>query len=170
MFNTLERKMTTYFAEAVTMDFILRGRFIPLGATLPFLNDRSRRFAQFEEVEIVPLVTGRQMGAIKRDNMTANKNLFVLLSFLDKGEMETVQIMPSHRPVIFYLSHFAVQGELHVNADARDKDLLDETRDFFALTNASIYPVHALASQPTRQVPLCFINVDFVHAYHPHTG
>jgi hypothetical protein len=170
MFSNLQRTIPTFHTEAVTTDYLIRGRFQPLGGVVAFLNDRSRRFTSFLETELLPLQVDRQMGAIKREEMTLHKNRFILLSFLEEGEVSEIQIMPSYRPVIFYLDHVAVHGDLHVNADAKDNDLLDELKDFYPLTNSSIFPIHPLAAKPTRQVPLCFVNMRYIYAYHVHTG
>lgn len=170
MFENLRPNITSYHAEAITTDYFIRGLFQSLGSTPAFLNDHSHRFAHFNDVEMAPLMTDRQMGMIRREWVTVNKNLIVLLSFLDKEEAAGVQIIPARRPVIFYLSQLAVQGQIHVNPDAHDKDLLDETRAYVALSDASIFPVHSVGLSPTRQVPLCFININLIHAYHTHSG
>lgn len=170
MFSNLQRNITTYITEALTGDYLLRGRFQPLGGVFAYMNDHSRRFSLMLDIELLPLAVDRQAGAIKREEMTVNKSRFVLLSFLDEVQVREIQIMSSHRPVILYLDHVAVQGELHINADANDRDLLDETKNFYPLTNASIYPVHPLAAKPARQVPLCFVNTKYIYAYHVHTG
>ena len=170
MFENLQRTMTTYRAEVLTAEYLLLGRFIPFGGAFAFLNDRTRRFAQFEDAEVIPLLADRHMGSIKREAMTVNMSLFVLLSFLDKEEIRDIQVMPSFRPVVFYMNQCAVQGKLHINADAKDTDMLDDTRDFFAVTDASIFPMRPMALQPTRQIPLCFVNMHYIYAYHRHTG
>lgn len=76
------------------------------------------------------------------------------------------QLLASKRPTAFYVGTFVIQGQLHVNQDARDQDLLDETKDFFAISEASVYPINKVMTTPTRRVPLLYLSRTMVQGYH----
>jgi hypothetical protein len=161
-----ELTLQSYQAEALTADFIIRAGFKPRGAFLIYMNDRSRSFVPFDDVELFPLAPDRQVKGVKQGLMVVNKTLLQMMSIVNPEQAQSVQLLQAKRPAVFYTSHLAIQGQLHVNADARDDDLLDDTRDFFALTDATVYPLRAIAVAPTRQVPLLLINRLHIQSYH----
>lgn len=165
-----ELTLTAYQVEALTADFIFRASFKPRGAFLIYMNDRTRTFVPFDDAELLPLAPDRQVKGVKQGTMVANKAHLQMMSIINSEQMESIQLLQAKRPAIFYTSHLAMQGQLHVSIEARDDDLLDDTRDFFALTEATVYPLRTLAVSPTRHVPLLLINRLHVQSYHAHTA
>lgn len=162
-----ELKLDTFQTEAVLPDYLFRADLRPRGSMLTYMNDRGRPFIPFENAELFSLAADRQVGGLRQSGiMTVNKSAILLLSLLKEEQAEKVQLLAAKRPVVFYVGFFAVQGQLHVNQDAHDEDVLEETKDFFALSQVSIYPLRPVATAPTRQVPLLLINRVRVQAYH----
>lgn len=168
MFSNLERAVQTFTVEAVSVDFIYKSSLRPLGELPTFLNDKRRNFLRFDQVEVQPVAKDRLTAGVRRDYMIVNRDKLLLISLLLPEEAGRVQFLDTKRPVVFYMGPFVVQGNLHVNADTSDDDLLDDSRDFYPLSDASIFPVQAVASAPTRKVPLLFVNRPLVQAYHAH--
>ena len=168
MFGNLERTRDTFRIEALTASYLLRAELKPLGEILVYLNDRRRDYVRFEEVELQPIAHARQMRGVKREMMSVNKPSLLLVSLPVAEEVAKVQLIESSRPVVFYLGAFIVRGKLHINLDASDEDMLDDARDFYAVSDASIFPLEKLAATPSRQVPLLFVNRPHVEAYHIH--
>lgn len=152
--------------ELILTSFLLKGKFSPLGELLIYLNDRTRNSILIDECELAPLAPDRQVRGVKQPSLVALKHQIVFLSLLESAQAQEIRILKASRPVVFYTRQFAVQGQLHVNTDARDSDLLDDNRDFFAVSNATIFPLEQLAQQPTPQVPLLLIYRSQVHTYH----
>jgi hypothetical protein len=98
--------------------------------------------------------------------VVVNKRYLKLLSLTEASEAAEEQLLASTRPVAFYTGHFAVQGQLHVNQDARNEDLLDEAKDYFAMSEVSIYPLRKVSMPPTRHVPMLFISRPLLQIYH----
>jgi hypothetical protein len=164
MFGELQLK--TFQVEVILGDYLVRAKFQPRGAMLVYLSDRQRPFLPFDDVEIYPLAVERQVNCVKQPNVIFNKSYLKLLSLPDEEDAKGEQILASKRPVAIYIGAFAIRGQLHVNEDARDQDLLDETKDFFAISEASIYPLRKVATPPTRHVPLLYISRVMVQGYH----
>jgi hypothetical protein len=161
-----ELTLTTYQVETFSADFLVRANFKPRGAFLIYMNDRTRSFVPFDDVELFPVAPDRQVKGIKQGLMVVNKTVLQMMSIVNPEQAQSVQVLQAKRPAVFYTSHLAIQGHIHVNADARDDDLLDDTRDFFALTDATVYPLRAIAVAPTRQVPLLLLNRPHIQSYH----
>jgi hypothetical protein len=94
-----------------------------------------------------------------------NKAHLSVVSLLRAEEVAEVTVPVTKRAAIFYVTQFAVQGQLHVSSDAPDEDLLDEMHDFYPLSEVSIYPLRPVASAPTVQVPMLWINRNLIQAY-----
>lgn len=169
MFGKVQLTVESYKVEAVTTDYFFNAKMQPLGNFVTFLNDRRWQYLRLDEAELFPLATDRQLRGIKRDTISLTKHHVNFISVLEEEESKRVQILQSHRPVIMYLDKFIVQGQLHVNADAKNDDLMEETRDFFAVTEAVIFPIRPVASPPARKAPLLFISRSKIQLYHIHT-
>jgi hypothetical protein len=161
-----ELTLTTYQVEALSADFLFRANFKPRGAFLIYMNDRTRSFVPFDDAELFPVAPDRQVKGIKQSLLVVNKSHFQIMSVINPEQVQTVQLLQSKRPAVFYTSHLAIQGQIHVNSDSRDDDMIDDTRDFLALTDATVYPLRAMAIVPTRQVPLLLINRLHIQSYH----
>jgi hypothetical protein len=161
-----ELTLPTYQVETFSADFLWRANFKPRGGFLVYMNDRSRSFVPFDEVELFPVAVDRQVKGMKQNLMVVNKTYLQMISISNPEQVQTIQLLQSKRPAVFYTSHLAIQGQVHVNSDARDDDMLDDTKDFFALTEATVYPLRAMAVAPTRQVPLLLLNRVHIQSYH----
>jgi hypothetical protein len=164
MFGELQLK--TYQAEIVLEDYLIKAKVQPRGSMLVYLNDRQRPFLPFDDAEIYPLAVERQVTSIKQPNIVLNKQYFKFLTLPNEEDAQNEQLLASKRPVAIYTGFFVIQGQLHVNADARDQDLLDETKDFFAMSDASIYPIRKVLTPPTRRVPALFLSRTLIQMYH----
>lgn len=160
-----EIKLRSFQVEAVLNDFMLKAELQPRGQLAAFLNDRNWSFIPFVNGEWIPLAADRRVAGIKRTFTVVNKAHLSVISLLRAEEVADVTVPVTKRSVIFYLAQFAVQGQLHVSSDAPDEDLLDEMHDFYPLSEVSIYPLRPVASAPTVQVPMLWINRNLIQAY-----
>ncbi|MCA9933618.1 MAG: hypothetical protein H6662_14480 [Ardenticatenaceae bacterium] len=163
-----ELKLPTFQVEVIIPGFLVRAAFQPKGDLLIFLNDQRYDVAHFDEVAMYPIMPDAQVKGMKQEMMVLNKKFISGIALLEEERLENVMMLASKRPFVIYTEWFAIRGNLHVNADARSDDVFDETKDFFAMTDASIYPVRTLRKAPTRKVPLLTINRHAIYAYHPY--
>jgi hypothetical protein len=163
----LELQLPVFSVEVMLPDFWARVNFKPLGSMLSYLNDKTRNNVRFEEAALMPLSIDKQVNCIKQAKVTVEKRNLALISIIDSEQAQSVQLLQSKRPVIFYISHFAIQGQLHVNADSRDDDLLDDSRDYCALSDVTLFPLRQLGvANITRKIPLLLVNQQYVQTYH----
>jgi len=164
MFREIE--LPTFQAEALLENYLLRATIQPRGDFLTYLNDRGWPTISFQDVELLPLAKERRVGAIKQDLVTINKSHLCMLSLPDAEQTKDIQLQVTKRAVVFYFVNFAIQGQLHIRPDAPDEDLMDEMHDFFAVSEASVFPLWPVASTPISRVPLLFVNRPQIQAYH----
>ncbi len=164
-----ELKLPTFRVEVIIPGFLVRAAFQPKGDLLIFMNDQRYDVVPFEEAEMYPIMSDAQVKGMKQEMITLNKKFISAIALQEEAYLENVMLLASKRPFVFYTEWFAIRGHLHINADARDEDVFDETKDYFGITDASIYPLRALRKAPTRKVPLLTLNRHAVYAYHPYT-
>jgi len=162
----MELTLPVFKVEVAMTDFLIRADFQPRGDFLIYLNDRAYSYLRFDEVTLLALSAGYQVSTIRQPYLSVNRRSVIYLSVLSTEEAEQLQVLQTKRPVIFYTSWCAIQGDLHVNTDARDDDLLDQSRDFFAVSNASIFPIRSITQSPASKVPYVLINRHALTAYH----
>jgi hypothetical protein len=169
MFGSLERNLETFRVEAFSLDYLVRAQLKPLGDLPNYLNDRRREFIRLDEAEVVPLVGDRHLRPIHREAVVLSKPNLQVLTIVETGDAVKTQILVTKRPVVIYLGQIIVRGQLHVNAEASELDLLDEARDFYPVTEANIYHLNSATPAYAREVPLLFVNRPLVQGYHLHT-
>ncbi|MEJ2746689.1 MAG: hypothetical protein P8183_02050 [Anaerolineae bacterium] len=162
----MELQLPTFSTEIITAQFLYRGTLQPRGEFFTFLNDR--RYLTFQMMDAVfhPLSEGYRINTLKQENINVNWQAISYVALLDETNLERIQLLQSGRLVAFYMQNLAIRGNLRVNLDAHDNDLLDETRDFLAVTEASIVPLRSLAVNPTPRVPLLALNRRLIESYH----
>jgi hypothetical protein len=164
MFGDLQLKSIQ--TEVILNDFLIRAKLQPRGSMIVYLNDKQWPFLPMTEAEIYPLAFERQVNLIKQPTVVINKQFLKVIGLMDPEEAKAQQLLATKRTVALYTGEFIIQGQLHVNEDARDTDLLDETKDFFAMSEASIYPIRKVLTPPTRHIPLIFFSRELIQVYH----
>jgi hypothetical protein len=118
------------------------------------------------DVVLHPIASGFRVNAVKQAGININWHHIIYIALMDKTDLERVQLLQSERPVTFYTHNLAIRGNLRVNPDAHDHDLLDEMRDFLAVTDASVLPLCSAAAAPSPRVPLLALNRHQIESYH----
>lgn len=162
----MEFQLPTFTIEAVTSHFLLRGNFQPRGEFFTYINDRRYLSFNFAQAEFSPMPSGYRLNVIKQESLNINWRMVTYIGLTAAADLERIQFLQSKRPITFYTDLLAIRGNLHVNLDAHENDLLDETRDFLAVTAAAVYPMRSLATKPTRELPLMALNRHHVLGYH----
>jgi hypothetical protein len=160
----------TWKVEIAIPSFLVKASFQPRGALTIFLNNQTYTSLNFTEVELLPLGADYQVKGIKQPLMNFNRGMIEFISFLEVEKAAQIQLLQAKRRVVFYTRSFAVRGDLHVNTEAPDENLLDDKFDFFMLTDATIFPLHPMSVRVTQKVPALAFNRKTILAHHTHQG
>lgn len=163
-----ELNLPTFNVEISTSAFLFKGEFEPKGDMLIFLNDDRYAVIRLDEAKLYSLANEAKIRGVKQPMIAVSKKEIMAVSILTTEDFEKVTLLASKRPFVMYTSTYAIRGNLHVNSDSRDDDIFDETKTFFAISDASIYPIHTTRQYPTVKVPVLFLNQNQVYAYHPY--
>ncbi len=160
-----EIQFTSIKIETVLTDYVIRGELRSRGDIVIFLNDRHYPTFSLYDCELHPLASDRRVEVVRQSLVTIHKNLVSAVGVLDEGVLKNAQLSVSQREVTIYTGRFAVHGMLHVPEDAPDEDILDESRDFFGVTEGAIYPLSPVATNLHPNSPLILVNRLTIQAY-----
>jgi hypothetical protein len=163
-----EIQFTNISIEAVLADYSIRGQLHSRGDIAIFLNDRNYPTFSVYDCELHPLAPDRRVETVRQELITIEKSESIAISVLEENALEMTQLTISKRKVIIYSGRFAIHGLLHVPADAPDEDILDEKRDFYGITEGSIYPLAPVGTDPITSSPLILVNRLTIQAYSVH--
>ncbi|MCP4358239.1 MAG: hypothetical protein GY796_09520 [Chloroflexi bacterium] len=152
--------------DVSTGNFLVRGEIEPRGDLIVFLNDRNRSSFPILNVQIIPNGPEYKVPTIKQTSFTVSQEHIAFLAMTSEADAQKVQFVQSYRPVVLYTNWFAIRGQLHVHGEARDDELMDPTKDFFAVTNVSVFPIRQTTHQPQRTYPLAAVYRAGVIGYH----
>lgn len=156
--------------DVSTGNFLIRGGIEARGDLLVFLNDQNR--ASFPVINAQVMADGPEykVSAMKQASFTVAQEHIAFVALSNAADVAKIQYIQSSRPVVFYTNWFAIRGNLHVSSEARDDELMDPTKDFFAVTNVTVYPIRKMTHQPQHNYPFAAVQRTGVVGYHVHEG
>lgn len=160
-------KLESWKIEIAIPNYLVRATLIPRGDLMIFLNNLTYTSFNFNDAEMLPLGTDFQVKGVKQSMMNISRGAISFLSVLEPQRAAQVQLLQSKRTVVFYTEWFAVRGDLHVNNETPNENLLDDKFQFFMLTDATIFPLRTMNARPVQKVPAVAFNRLEILAYHP---
>ena len=161
-----EIELASYPVEVILDDYLVRGEIQPRGDLLTYINDRNWEFVALRNCELFPIAKDSRVNAISQALIVVNKHHLCAMSVLDEAQVNEIRLHESDRSLICYINQFAFQGKVHVHSEAPDEDMLDERQEYYALSNASIFPIRPISAAPKQKVPLLIFKRDRIQAYH----
>ncbi|GAB4274255.1 MAG: hypothetical protein Kow0080_22440 [Candidatus Promineifilaceae bacterium] len=164
----MDLQLPTFNVEVLAPPFLLQAKFQPRGSFFIYLNDPRYLSFHFNDTKMSSIFPNYRIKTLKQDGMNLNRHMITYIALQEKADLERVQYLHSHRPITIYTENVVIRGCFHVNPDANENDLLDETRDFLTVSEADVYPIRPLTHTPTRHVPMLAINSQHILGYHAH--
>lgn len=159
-------RLENWKIEIASSNFLVRATLQPRGDLMIFLNNLTYTSFTFNDVELIPIGTDYQVKGIKQPMMNITRSAIAFISVLEPEKAAHVQLLQAKRPVVFYTPWFAVRGDLHVNTETPDENLLDDKFEFFMLTGVTVYPLRPINARPTPKIPAVAFNRHAILAYH----
>jgi len=147
-------------------NFLVRGEIEPRGDLIVYMNDNNNTSFAILNAQFMPDGPEYKVPAIKQSLITINQDRLAFLGVINEADMERVQFVQSSRTAVFYTNWFAIRGALHVHGEAKEEELMEPTRHFYAVTNATIFPIRETTHTPHRTYPLVIINRSEMIGYH----
>ena len=156
-----------YPVQVLTTHSHIQGTMEPIGPVINYLNDVDRRHIPLLEATVSPLTTN-PLGQVARSQLIIPKNDIVALYLDDAAARSGFQLLRRIERSIFYMPSLVCRAEFHLGIDTRWQDMLGLlVGDFFAVTNATVFPLIALPGPFPQQTDLLVLNRLHVQMLHP---
>lgn len=161
-----QAQMPRYPVQVLTNTYLVQGGLETIGAIVDFLNDRDRDFFMFIDATVRSLTLG-PMGKVARPQLLIPKTEIIALYLDDATARSSIQLLRRVERCIMYMPFVVCRGEFHLGADTRWQDMVSLLpTDFFAFTNASIFPLSPLPGPFPQQADLIVLNRKHIRMLH----
>lgn len=147
-------------------NFLIRGSLEARGDLLVFLNDQNRSSFPVIDAQVMADGPEYKVSTMKQSSFTVSQEHIAFVAVTNEEDAAKVQYVQVSRPVVFYTNWFAIRGNLHVSSEARADELMDPTKEFFAVTDVSVFPIRKMTHQPQHNYPLLAIQRSGIVGYH----
>jgi hypothetical protein len=137
------------------------------GLLQTFLNDETKGTFTLKQVLLYGLEVGNPAASMSLSELYIRKDECHALAFDQALPHEQTGLMPRTEPVAVYTSHYAIQGGLHMGADALLADVIESSKSIFVgVTDAYIFPLFEAQTAVVQQAPLVFVYRGQVRMHH----
>lgn len=160
-------ELPVYAAEVITSRYLIRGGFQPIGPVLAYLNDPTRRYANFIDAALLPFSAEHPMERITRPQVMTRIADIVAVSLLGENGKQAAHLLVTSNPLIVYTACCVIQGMFHMGAEDTPSDYISSAgHDFIGVTQASLFPLQSLRHRPAARSELLLINRQHILFYH----
>lgn len=147
-------------------NFLVRGEIEPRGDLIVFMNDENNSSFAILNAQFMPDGPEYKVPTIKQASITVNQDHLAFIGVIKEEDAASIQFVQSSRTAVFYTNWFAIRGDLHVHGEVKEDELMEPTKAFYPVTNASIFPIRQTTHAPHRTYPLVAINRSEIISYH----
>lgn len=147
-------------------NFLVRGEIEPRGDLIVYMNDDNNTSFAIQNAQFMPDGPEYKVPTIKQSSITVNQEHLAFVGVIHEADLERIQFVQTSRTAVFYTNWFAIRGELHVHGETKEEELMEATKHFYAVTQASIFPIRQTTHTPHRTYPLVIINRSEIIGYH----
>lgn len=137
------------------------------GLLQTFVNDDTKGIFPLKNVTLHGLETGNPATSMSLPELFVRKDKCHALVFEQSFSHDETGLLPRTEPVAVYTSHYAIQGQLHMGADALIADVIESSRSIYVgITDASIFPLFQPQAAVVQQSPLVYVHHALVWMHH----
>jgi hypothetical protein len=161
-----QAQLPRYTFQIITTTFQIQGRMETVGPLLDFLNDKDRQFFILLDATAKSLTPG-PMGQMTLPQLIVPKTDVIALVVEEAAARTSLQLLKRVERCILYMPLLVCRGEFHLGADTRWTDMVSLVLgNFFAFTNAAVFPLAPLPGPFPQQTELVILNRQQIRMLH----
>lgn len=161
----LDAILTRYPVKVITPSFLIHAQIEPMGPLLDYLNDAARTSVPFWDATLYDLSGKIQPST--RPMVVIQKSHVCGMYIDDAKGRESIRLLKRVQKLIAHVPNLIYRGEIHLGTETRDQDIFDVLiGQFFALTNASVFPTIKLPAEFPQQTEMLLVHKDALQAYY----
>jgi hypothetical protein len=138
-----------------------------MGMTQTYLNDDQKGVFTLKSVRLFGLEGDNPAASMTLDQLFVRKDQCHAIAFSAMLPGEHSGLMPRTERVVVYTSHYAIQGDFHMGADALVSDFIESSRaQFVGATNAQIFPLFRSRAAVIQHAPLVYVHRTAARMHH----
>jgi hypothetical protein len=144
------------------------GIYQPMGALLGDINDPEKGDFYLTEATFTALSQDSKFPPVSLPEVVVRKHDTIFFYFEDESADEQFRLLARVEKVVVYTAAFALQGNFHLGAEQRVRDMFDTMRgDFQPMTDVTIFPLFQPRTEIPRKQKMLLINTNRIQLYHP---
>jgi hypothetical protein len=154
-------------ATVLIPGYQLQGDLQVLGVIQTFLNSETKGVFTIKDVAVHGLEPHNPAASMQIEELYVRRDQVLSLVFTDAIQPDETGLMPRTEHLVAYTSHYAIQGDFHMGADAVVGDFISSSRaPFVGATNATIFPLFQPRAAIIQNAPLVYIYARAVRMHH----
>lgn len=151
----------------LTAGFQATGTLVSVGLMQTFINDDTKATFSLHDVTLYGLERGNPATGAQISELYVRKDEVHALAFAEMLSRDESGLMAREEPLAAYTSHYVVQGNYHMGADALLGDFFDAVKTIYVgATNVHLFPLFAMQAQMVTQAPLVYVSRTLVKMHH----
>jgi hypothetical protein len=147
-------------------NFLVRGEIEPRGDLVVYMNDENNSSFAILNAQFMPDGPEYKVPTIKQASITVNQEHIAFVGVINEEDVARIQFVQAARTAVFYTNWFAIRGNLHVHGETKEDELMEPTKNFYIVTDVSIFPIRQTTHEPQRKYPLVILNRTEIIGYH----
>lgn len=151
----------------LTSGFQVEGTLHIMGLTQTFLNDETKGVFALTDATMYGLVAGNPATSVHVEELYVRKRECHAVIFSELLSRDESGLLPRTEPLAAYTSHYAIQGDFHMGADALVSDFFEISRALLlGATDVSIFPLFAPQAALIQHAPLAYVSRALILTHH----
>jgi hypothetical protein len=154
-------------AQIALEEFVLEARLKAIGQLDDSLNNEKYNYVTVSDGVATPWRHDNPVKPIGYKEGYLQISNLLLVHPLEAKAQQSIKRMPRAEPVILYIKHFAIHGNLTMGAEMALAGVMEGVlRRFLVMTDVSIFPMFPAAAALPEGMPVALVNRTLVTHYH----
>ncbi|MEB2288403.1 MAG: hypothetical protein OZ934_09855 [Anaerolineae bacterium] len=155
------------YVTVLLRGFQARGQLAILGMLQTFLNDEQKDAFSLHGVMLYGLEPGNPARSMQLNGLFVHKNACQMIAFDTMLPHEQTGLLPRTERLAVYTSHYCIQGDFHMGADALLAEFIAGSRaQFVGASNVQVFPLFHPQAEMIQAAPLAFLHRSAVLMHH----
>ena len=155
-------------ATVLMPGFMAEGTLQVRGMLQTYINDEQRPVMSLYDVSLYGLEQGNPARSVHVPELFVRKSVCQVIAFQETFSQEDVGLKPRLERLAAYTSHYVVQGNFHMGADALVGDFIEASKSWFLnVTDAAFFTLFPAQAGILSGAPLVFLHREAVRMHHP---
>ncbi len=154
-------------ATVLLPGYMAQGTLRVRGMLQTYINDEQRPVLSLHDASLYGLEQGNPARSVHVPELFLRKTACQVIAFQEEFSQEDVGLKPRSERMAAYTSHYVIQGNFHLGADALVSDFIEAAKSWFLnVTDAAFFTLFPAQAGILSEARLVFLHRDAVRIHH----